>query len=185
MKRVLYILGQLTDEDASWLAGIGRLRRLAPGEILIREGAKVASIFILIEGHLTVTLAKVGELAQLGTGEIVGELSLVDSRPASATVTARVGSTVLEIPREALQRQMDSNPAFAARLYRAIAIFLADRMRSTIRRMGYGSESSSTLSEDEEATEEIDFELLEKIHQAGARFDRIFRQLSSAVQHSH
>ena len=96
MKRVLYILGQLTDEDASWLAGIGRLRRLAPGEELIREGSKAVSIFILIEGHLAVTLANVGELAQLGMGEIVGELSLVDSRPASATVTARVGSTVLE-----------------------------------------------------------------------------------------
>jgi len=185
MKRVLYLLGQLTDEDAYWLAKIGRVRRLESGEELIREGSSVAGIFILIEGKLVVTLANVGELAHLGVGEIVGELSLVDSRSASATVTARVASTVMEIPRDILQRHMDVNPAFAARLYRAIAIFLADRMRSTIRRMGYGSESSSTLAEDEEATDEIDFELLEKIHQAGARFDRIFRQLSSTTQNSH
>lgn len=180
MKRVLYILGQLTDEDAEWLAAAGTVRALARGETLIREGAALTSMFILIDGALAVTLSGVGELAQLGAGEIVGELSLVDSRPASATVTARDDAVVLEIPRADLQRRMDGDPAFAARLYRAIAVFLADRMRATIRRMGYGGDARAPLAEDQEADGEIDLDLLETVHQAGARFDRIFRGLLRA-----
>lgn len=185
MKRVFYILGQLTDEDVEWLAGAGNLRRLSPGTALIRQGSVPTSIFIVIDGSFTVTLASGGDLVKLdvgenvGVGEIFGELSLVDSRPASATVTARVDAVVLEIPRGALQQRIADDTAFASRFYRAIAMFLADRMRGTIRRMGYGygQQARNSLAEDEEADDEIDMDLLEKVHQAGARFDRIFRGL--------
>lgn len=185
MKRVFYILGQLTDEDVEWLAGVGNLRRLSPGTALIRQGSVPTSIFIVIDGSFTVTLASGGDLVKLdvgenvGVGEIFGELSLVDSRPASATVTARVDAVVLEIPRGALQQRIADDTAFASRFYRAIAMFLADRMRGTIRRMGYGygQQARNSLAEDEEADDEIDMDLLEKVHQAGARFDRIFRGL--------
>lgn len=190
MKRVFYILGQLTDEDVEWLAGAGNLRRLSPGTALIRQGSVPTSIFIVIDGSFTVTLASGGDLVKLdvgenvGVGEIFGELSLVDSRPASATVTARVDAVVLEIPRGALQQRIADDTAFASRFYRAIAMFLADRMRGTIRRMGYGygQQARNSLAEDEEADDEIDMDLLEKVHQAGARFDRIFRGLLTAGQ---
>lgn len=178
MKRVLYILGHLTDDDAEWLTAVGQLRRIPAGTELIREGTAVTGIFIVIDGWLRVTIAGVGELARIGTGEIVGELSLVDSRPASATVTASSSVALLEVPKQALQARIAADTGFASRMYRAIAVFLADRMRSTIRRMGYGSQGAPvSLAEDEESDGEIDIDLLEKVHQAGARFDRIFRSL--------
>jgi CRP-like cAMP-binding protein len=176
----LYLLAELRDEDAEWLVRVGRVRRIEPGTVLIREGEHLSSLFVVIDGWLAVAVAGAVALARVGAGEIVGELSLVDSRPASATVTATGGVSLLEIPRSVLQERLGRDQAFAARLYRALAVFLADRMRSTIRLMGYGSQGTADLAEDRETRDEIDPELLEKVHLAGARFERIFRTLVAA-----
>ena len=39
MRKALYILGQLNDADVQWLVQHGERRLLAPGEIIIHEGA--------------------------------------------------------------------------------------------------------------------------------------------------
>jgi len=177
MKRVLYLFAELTDEDVEWLACVGTVRRLDLGTVLIGEGSMLTSVYFVIDGWLGVTVAGAVDIGRMGSGDIAGEISLVDSGAASATVTATVQSTVLEVPRAVLQERIDRDVAFAARVYRAIAVFLANRLRSSLRRMGYGGTSAVTLAEDEETKDEIDAELLGKVHQAGARFDRIFRSL--------
>jgi CRP/FNR family cyclic AMP-dependent transcriptional regulator len=180
VKRVLYLLSELTDEDAEWLVRVGEVRRIATGSVLIREGERLASVYVVIDGWLTVTVAGGIKLARVGGGDILGELSLVDSRPASATVTADGRVALLEIPKAVLQERLDRDKGFASRIYRALSVFLADRMRSTIRSMGYVGDSTAILAEDREARDEIDGDLLDKVHLAGSRFDRIFRSLLTA-----
>jgi CRP/FNR family transcriptional regulator, cyclic AMP receptor protein len=57
------------------------------------------------------------------------------------------------------------DPTFAARLRRAIAMFLSVRMRSTVQRLGYGK---ATVASDDE----LDMSLLDTVAIAGNRFDR-------------
>jgi hypothetical protein len=66
---------------------------------------------------------------------------------------------------------------FAARFYRALAIFLADRLRATTRRLGYGSVGdldSETVLEDE-----LDIGVLDAVSQAGDRFSRLLQRLAA------
>lgn len=160
--------------------------RINAGVELIAEGSPVDSMFILIEGSLQVQTSKLGKLALLSPGEIVGELSLVDSRPASASVVSAVSCALLKISQARLIEKTETDIGFGLRLYKAISVFLADRMRSTIERMGYGVDASSGgLSEEAHMEGEIDEAVLDQVFLAGARFDRIFKSLLNSAASSH
>ena len=109
MRKVLFLFGQLNDDDVEWMLTTGA-KRFVPAEgVLIQQGAPVDAIFILLEGTLAVWLkSRRGperELARLSAGEIVGEMSFVDARPPSATVKAREDSTVFALSKAALNRK--------------------------------------------------------------------------------
>lgn len=175
MRKVLYILGQLGDEDIDWLIGAGKLRKLDPGAVLISEGQPIEALYILLEGTLTITTAALNgaELARLSSGEVIGEISFVDERPPTATVTAREPAQVLAIDQAALRDKLERDTRFAARFYRAVSLFLAHRLRATVGRLGYGRLSEPAAAD--ESPDELNFGLLDHIHLAGARFERILQ----------
>jgi CRP-like cAMP-binding protein len=132
MRKVLFIFGQLADADIDWLAAAGRRERLAAGSVLIREGVAAGALYIVLEGQLAVVQAAPGrerEVARLLTGEIVGEMSFIDARPPSATVRAATDVVVHTIPKSRLEEHLNHDVAFAARFYKAVAMFLSDRLR--------------------------------------------------------
>src|SRR5215471_12080364 len=132
MRKVLFIFGQLADSDIDWLARAGRRQRLPAASALIREGVPVGTLYILLEGQLRVVQgASAREVARLGVGEIVGEMSFIDARPPSATVLAATDVVVYAIAKQLLQEHLDRDVAFAARFYKAVATFLSDRVRMT------------------------------------------------------
>ena len=133
------------------------------------------SIFFLLSGEMSVTVEGVGEIALLKSGEILGEMSLVDSSPPSATVTARSESKVLALSKLKLHEKMRVDIEFAAHFYRAIAIFLADRLRKTIKHLGYGEPVS--MNDEELQPNELDENLLDNVYLAGGRFDRMLKKL--------
>lgn len=178
MRKVLYILGQLDDGDVAWMAEVGRKRRLDAGVTLIREGETIENIYLVLDGHLRVEVAKLGQVAQLGVGEIVGEISFVDSAPPSATVVTDSVAEVLEISRAHLAQRLDDNDGFGHRFYKAMALFLADRLRNTVQRLGYGD--TGELDEDEVMADELDDTLLDSVSLAGDRFDQLLKSLRRA-----
>ncbi|PZU97509.1 MAG: cyclic nucleotide-binding protein [Leptolyngbya sp.] len=137
MKRVVFILGVLEDEDVDWLIDAGQRRELQPGEVLIREGADCDDIFLILNGSLEVSVAAMGDhpIAQLATGEVVGEMSFVDGQPPSATVTALEPGIVLAISCSQLRHKLQQDMWFASRFYRALAILLSSRLRSTVKHL--------------------------------------------------
>ncbi len=142
MRKILFILGELADRDLDWLLYVGSKEKIAAGTTLIQEGFPVDAFYILLMGELSVTIDKLGkEIAQLDSGEVVGEISFLDARPPVATVRAVRDSLVFSIPRKQLLQKLDEDAAFAARFYRAIALFMADRMRNTVALLGYGDEN--------------------------------------------
>jgi CRP/FNR family cyclic AMP-dependent transcriptional regulator len=168
MRKVLYIFGLLTDADIHWIALAGTRRHLSDGEVLIREGVKTDSLIILLEGELLVTAEGFGEVARLGVGEIVGEVSLVDSAPPSATITARGDGLALFVDRSRLLKKLDSDAGFAARFYRALAMFLADRLRAT------RQPKATRLADTEDVMQdELDAGIVDHVSAAGERFNRL------------
>jgi CRP-like cAMP-binding protein len=168
MRKVLYLLGQLSDADVEWLIGHARKQRVAAGTTLIHEGQPLHALFVVLEGVLEVTgTAWDGARVRLGSGEVVGEMSFIEARLPSASVTAVEDTTVLAVPRPELRDKLESDPGFAARFYRALAMFLSHRLRS--------AESRGRPATGDE--DELDAELLNTLHLAGHRFDYVLRRL--------
>jgi CRP-like cAMP-binding protein len=133
----------------------------------------------VLEGQFRVSIATDGgtELNRLRAGEVIGEISFIDSRPPSATVTALEDARVLAIPRPQLAAKLEQDVAFAARFYYSLAIFLADRMRNTVSRLGY---HIGPLEEDVEYADELDPQVLQRMTLAGVRFDWMLKQLQGS-----
>jgi CRP-like cAMP-binding protein len=177
MRKVLYILGQLDDRDVEWMAQAGRQLTLHPGEALIREGEQNPDIFVLLDGQVDVLVHGVGQVASLGSGEILGEMSFVDSSLPSATVSARQPTRVLALDKKRMEERLRSNPGFAGRFYRALAILLADRLRETVARQKVGHNVKAEMIDEDE----LDDNVLEGVSMAGLRFQQMLRTLQGAA----
>jgi CRP-like cAMP-binding protein len=173
MRKVLYILSRLTDEDVDWMAVTGTGRRHDVGEVLIRQGEPIDALMFVLDGKVSVEVYGIGPIASLGSGEMLGEMSLVDEAPPSATVVVTQPAHVLHIDCRALNARLEAEPQFAARFYRAIAVFLSMRMRSTVLQLGYGK--GMVVAEDE-----IELSLLDTVTLAGSRFERMIKKLLTA-----
>src|SRR5687768_11802435 len=106
MRKVLFIFGNLSDGDVEWLAAVGESRSFLKGSVLIQEGKQIQEVYILLDGQLSVLAASPQKSLTINTlqkGEIIGELSFLDSRPPSATVIAAMDSVVLAISRDRLK----------------------------------------------------------------------------------
>ena len=182
MRKVLFLFGQLTDDDVEWMTRTGSKRFLPQGEVLIRQGEPAEAVYILLEGRLGVWLTgKDGqerEIARLNAGEIVGEMSFVDSRPPSATVRGLEGSSVFAVSKAALSAKLAADLGFAARFYRALAIYLATTVRERHRALGYASGGTVAVAEEDDEADELDTTVLDGVSLAGERFERMVKQIS-------
>lgn len=177
MKKVLYILGGLEDEHVEWLLKAGQKRSLGSGGVLIRQGEPNDSVYIVVEGLFSVTREDSGmdELARVGAGEVLGEISYVDGHPPTATVSSVDQSVVLAIPKDALTAKIESDQGFGSIFYKALAAFLADRLRSTLGQLGPSPQATDT--DDPFADDELDLDRLDHASRGGLRFERILKRL--------
>lgn len=116
----------LPDHWAEDLRGHFRLRTLAPGEGVIREGDPGDSLFAVHRGVLQVVRPEEREvpytglfwhpLAELGPGQWFGEASLLTGAPRNATVVALTAAEVAEVPKEAVEASLRREPELLERL---------------------------------------------------------------------
>jgi len=101
------LFAELPEGDIDDLAATSRTVELAPGEVLMAEGAPPEAMYVVLDWELEVT-RKVGVsdvlLNVCGPGELLGELGIAHRRPRSATVRARTPGRVQRIGAEALDR---------------------------------------------------------------------------------
>jgi CRP-like cAMP-binding protein len=130
------LLARLAPEDLRALAARGRTRRYEPGAVIFTEGDAGDSLHIVMEGKVRVAIgSEAGEeavLAVLGPGECLGEMSLLDGRPRSATATAPEGARTLIVPRAAFAAWLTEHPRAALALLET----LSGRVRQSNARMG-------------------------------------------------
>jgi CRP/FNR family cyclic AMP-dependent transcriptional regulator len=176
MRKALIILGTLDDSDIDWMIAAGKRQRIKSKATLIEEGKASDSLYIVVDGAFAVRVAALQgkEIAQLRSGEIVGEMSFVDARPPSASVVALEDSLVLSIPKAMLADRL-KDPQFASRFYRSLAVFLANRLRNTVTRLGYGRASDD--QEPVDMGDEIGPTMLETLGMAGARLNWMMQRL--------
>jgi CRP-like cAMP-binding protein len=118
--------------DAAELSTLARhafVRRLARGQILFTEGEPSEHMYLVRSGRLRVYVASPrGEelvLAVVGPGESLGELSVLDRQPRSATVDALEPAELIALAGDDARELLETNQ----QALHAVAIALAAGMR--------------------------------------------------------
>ena len=174
MKKVLFILGYLSDQDIDWIIANGERRNIDNGQTLIRAGEQVTNMYILLSGELSIRPghAEHEELVRRFPGEIIGELSFLDSRPPTESVVAASPVSVISIGREKLNRKIKTDIPFAARFYQSLGVLLSSRFRQTMGQLTLRPDHDEL---DETSADELDPDLLDHISIAGHRFDMLLK----------
>lgn len=129
------LFSMLTNDQAQTIADSVVKRRFRRGEIVVEQGRKSNALFILLNGRARVlTSDSRGReviLAVLQAGDYVGEMSLIDNEPHSATVRAEVQTDVLVLGRAEFTRCLLENASMGVVLMRG----LVKRLRQADRKI--------------------------------------------------
>ena len=90
------------------------------GRVLVEEGTVGREFFFIVEGTATVRHGG-RKVATLGPGQYFGELSLLDRKPRSATVTADSDMVLLVLDQRRFNGLLDEMPTLAHKLLAAMA----------------------------------------------------------------
>ena len=98
---------------------------LPAGATLCRQGERGQECYVVASGEVDVLIDDV-LVATLGPGEVVGELSLLDNGPRTATVVARTAVELFVIPRRRFKVLMERVPSLGS----ALMVALSHRLRA-------------------------------------------------------
>ena len=135
--RMVEIFAGLNESQLEKISGIFENHTLAENEVLFSQGDQANKLFLVSKGFVEVvrirertneTEEKV--IVNLGSGQSVGEMALVDSGTRSATIRAAADHTeVVSVSKEAFQDFCASNTEIGYQVMRNIAADLSFRLR--------------------------------------------------------
>ena len=99
------------------------LSQYKAGEVIVKENDFGETAYIIAQGQVEVTKELDGQkvhLAYLGAGESFGEMSMIDEKPRSATVTAVTETMVSEIRREEFFNSFQTHPQVGLTLLKVL-----------------------------------------------------------------
>lgn len=98
---------------------------LEEGKILFHEGDPGKSLYVVRNGELQGTNTHNGTMNTYGPGALIGELSLLKSKPCTETILATEDSELLEITPEILDGTLEKEPTW----FKSIITFLTGRLQ--------------------------------------------------------
>lgn len=128
--RRLPLFAGLSDYDLEKLLDMADRIELPAGGVLMEEGSAGDSLYLALDGEFEVTKRSGNAdvvISRRGGGEILGEISLLDQSPRSATVRVTKPTRLLKISRESFLQLLQSNPSATL----AIIHTITSRLRTT------------------------------------------------------
>jgi CRP-like cAMP-binding protein len=135
-----WLFRRLREEEIGKLAPYVEVHRCEAGHHLFEEGEAGDSLALVASGALEVKRQTAFRdtqivVALLSEGSVVGELSLVDGQPRSATVVARVPSELIVLRRASLDALIRDQPEVGIVLLQELNRLLALRLRRATERL--------------------------------------------------
>ena len=139
------LFSRLTDDDLNALVPTLTARSIPAGTVLFNQGDPGDSLFVITEGRFRVlakanqnarkSITQTAEIAEVGAGEVVGELACIDPAPRSATVGATSDAVVVELNRTILDSLASYAPQLAMKIIGSIVQRVTMRLRATNQRI--------------------------------------------------
>jgi CRP/FNR family transcriptional regulator, cyclic AMP receptor protein len=127
LKRAPLFAG-LSRKELVQLARLSDDVEVPAGRVLCKEGDRGREFFILVEGEVDVA-SKGRRLATLGAGDFVGEISLLEPTPRTATVTAKTPVRFFVLTPKDFNQMLEENPSVERKVLRALARRLLELSR--------------------------------------------------------
>lgn len=138
-------LDMIDSADRSALVSTGRRRRYAKGDSLFNEGNQSERVMVLLEGRAKVARAtedgKEAMLALRGPGDLLGEMSVFDGEPHSASATALEDCEALVLTRTEFTSFLEEHPRAALVLLSMLTQRLRDADDKRADFLAYDAES--------------------------------------------
>jgi len=129
------MFGTLTRADVQLLAAYVRAYEAKKDAVIFREGAKGMFMCIVLNGRVDILKEsqerEQKKVATVRPGKSMGEMSLLDELPYSATAVAREDTELLLLTRMNFERLSDEQPVLCNVLLRQIARLMSLRLRQT------------------------------------------------------
>jgi CRP-like cAMP-binding protein len=121
---------------SSLLAATSTLE-LPANRVIIRDRMPVDSLYLILEGEVSITVEENGRsitLGVIGPGQVLGEVSVLSGeQQASSTVTSKSPVKMLRLRHQAFEDLIASNYAIASVLLQHFVSMLADRLRASVK----------------------------------------------------
>ncbi len=131
----IQILNDFSRQEIELLACYVHAYEAPAKTVVIREGRRSSYMCLLAEGKLTVYKEAEGQevkrLAVIRPGKTVGEMSLIDELPPSATAVSAGDCTLLLLTRQSFARMEHEHPRLGLRLMHKLAQLISHRLRQT------------------------------------------------------
>ena len=130
----IYLFKDLTQRELELVNSIVKLVVYSAGDELFVEGDHAHSLYVIRFG--SVKLQHLGEThtienAALGSGSHFGEIAFIDQEKRTASVIVMERTEMVCIEFDALRALLDENLELSVKVYKALSLFLAGRLRLT------------------------------------------------------
>lgn len=149
-------LEELSLADAIQVVEYMQPLEVEAGTVLVREGEVDAGGHMLLVVHGELSVEKNGQqpddeklvVRVMGPGSLIGELSLLDGAPRSASCVAASDMVVALLSREGFLQLLHDEPSVGAKFLLGISKRLADHLRETTRKLELFAKMNRVLSDE-------------------------------------
>lgn len=131
------IFGGLSDEQLGRVIELAEPQVFAEGQVILEEDQRGTRCYFMTAGRVDIEIRPPyagrapQKIATVKSGEMFGELSLVDGFLRSASARAVEPTEVITFDNAALEKLMEEDPRIGYRIMRNIANVLSARIRTT------------------------------------------------------
>lgn len=133
----LPIFSRLTYEETTRLSRVLQRVDVPPGTVVIEENALGDALYVIQDGEVKVSRdsnqdgehSDSEELGRLRTGELFGEMALIDDLLTSARVTTVTHCKLLKMPKAPFDALLQADDKLAVKVFQSFSRTLSDRLR--------------------------------------------------------
>lgn len=144
------LFGQLSVDELKSLSPYAQTYVAPKGTIVIREGDEGGVLCLIVDGSVSIlkqTDSGPRPITTIPAGNTLGEMSLVDKLPFSATAITSQDSTLILFTREDMAKIQQESPGLLLKLVWQMATIMSTRLRDTTDNLAFYLSRSAELSD--------------------------------------
>ncbi|HXH61906.1 MAG TPA: cyclic nucleotide-binding domain-containing protein [Fimbriimonadaceae bacterium] len=125
-----YLFRGLSDSHIDTIFRLATVKLFMGGDTIVRQFGRDHDLMIVLRGNVQIKTFSGDVIAEVGPGSVLGEVSLIDDEPRSATVVSRGESQVAVIPANDLRDMMKHDLGMKCVMLENLSRVLCQRIRS-------------------------------------------------------